>query len=166
MATAAAGITIKRSEAAESGFALMMEQLLRQSLEDSEERRRRARTLRGSIAMSAVDYDQTVTIEFAKDYITILDGSVEPLDASIAAPYRTLMALIQGDESPLAAHIAGRIRVRSSFRKPFFPLHVHNLMKLERERQEATRGIIGDVAAAAIVGTALVAVVAIVFAAP
>lgn len=165
MAEAAAGITIKRSEDAESGFALMMEQFLRQSLEDSQERRRRAKTLRGSIAMSAVDYDQTVTIQFAEDYIAILDGSVEPLDASIAAPYRTLVALMQGDESPLAAHIAGRIRVRSSFRKPFFPLHVHNLMKLEKERQGDGRGIVGDVAAAAIVGTALVAVAAVVFAA-
>lgn len=164
MATAAARITIKRSEDAESGFAQMMEQFLRQSLEDSDERRRRARTLRGSIAMSAVDYGQTVTIEFARGDIAILDGSVEPLDASIAGPYQTLVDLIQGDDSPLAAHIARRIRVRSSFRKPFFPLHVHNLMKLEQERQEARRGIIGDVAAAAIAGTALVAVVSIVFA--
>jgi putative sterol carrier protein len=160
--TAAIAPCIERSDLAESGFARIVEQFLRQSLEDSDDKRRRARALRGRLAMTASDYEQTITLAFAGDSIAILDGALPPLDATISGPYQTLVNLLRGEDSPLLAHLRRRIRVRSNLRKPFFPLHVHNLMKLDEEAEEASGArLFAGVREAAIVGTALVAAFAL-----
>lgn len=129
-------MTVRRDESARSGFAHIIEQFLEQNFEESESRCRRARQLRGRFSMIASDYDQAVTLVFAGDEVRILDGVQSPVDASIDGPYETLIGMIQGEVSPLVAHLKGQIKVRSSLSRPFFPLHVHNLMKLEPEGAE------------------------------
>jgi putative sterol carrier protein len=160
MAAAAEAVAVTRSEEATSGFAMIVEQFLTQSLEDSEDRRQQARRLRGRIAMTAEDYDQAVTLVFEEQRISILEGPVAPLDASIRGPYETLVDLIQGDDSPLLAHLRGRVRVRSSLKKPLFPLHVHNLMKLDKEEEAGEANLFAGVREAAIAGVAVVIAVA------
>ena len=155
MATSAAAIPVQRAETAESGFAMIVEQFLRQSLDESEEKRHRAARLRGRMAMTASDHGYTVTLVFTEEGISILDGGEEPLDASIAGPYQTLVDLIQGVDSPLKAHLGRRIKVKSRPRKLLFPLHVHNLMKLEREEQAGGAGTFAGVREAALAGAAL-----------
>jgi hypothetical protein len=148
---------------AESGFARIIEQYLGQNLEELAHRRRAAARLRGRIAMTAADKGYTVTLAFYGDEIDIHDGVLEPLDASISGPYETLVALIQNEANPLVEHLRRRIQVRSSLSKPFFPLRVHNLMKLpvEGERESWLPGrlgfglIAGTAAAAAIVALVL-----------
>lgn len=159
MAAVAHAVAVTRSEDATSGFAQIIEQFLTQSLEDSDDRQQRARRLKGRIAMTAEDYRQAVTLVFNGRAITIQEGQVEPLDASIRGPYQTLVRLIQGDDSPLRAHLRGRVRVRSSLKKPLFPLHVHNLMKLDKEEQAEEGNMFAGVRDAAIVGAALVVAV-------
>lgn len=160
MAVVAADVKVRREEAAASGFAMIVEQYLSQSLEESEEKRHRASKLSGRIGMMAADYEQAVTLVFKGPEVEIVDGLSEPLDASITGPYQTLVDLIQGDDSPLRAHIRRRIRVRSSLNKPFFPLHVHNLMKLETE---AEGSFVSDVASLAAVSAVLIGAAAAVF---
>lgn len=161
MATVTAPITVQRAEAAESGFAMIIEQFLQQSLDESAEKRRRAAKLRGRMSMTASDHDYTVTLVFTEDGISILDGGAEPLDASIAGPYQTLVDLIQGDDSPFKAHLGRRIKVKSQPRKLLFPLHVHNLMKLEKEDEPSPSSIFAGVRDAALLGGALVIAVAL-----
>jgi hypothetical protein len=126
-------IRVKLAEGAESGLANIVQQFLEQSLDESEAKRRRARRLRGRVAMTAADHEVTVTLDFRGEEIVIFDGAQEPLQASIAGPHRALVGLLQGEGNPLMEHLRGRLRVRSSLRKPFFPLQVHNLVKLSPE---------------------------------
>lgn len=160
MATVADAIPVQRDESAESGFAMIVEQFLSQSLAESEDKRSRAARLRGRMAMTASDHGYTVTLVFAKGGISILDGGAEPLDASITGPYETLVDLLQGDDSPLRAHLGRRIKVKSRPRKLFFPLHVHNLMKLEKETGV---NFLSDVRDPAIVGGVVVGLTAALF---
>src|SRR3972149_5059297 len=88
---------------------------------------------RGRRAMPADDYGTSVTVEFRWHEIAIWDGERPPLDASIVGPYRGLTRLLQGETNPLVEHLRGRLRVRSTLRKPLFPFHVHSLMKLPPE---------------------------------
>lgn len=161
MATVAEPIPVQRDESAQSGFAMIVEQFLSQSLTESDDKRRRAARLRGRMSMTASDHDYTVTLVFAEGSISILDGGAEPLDASIAGPYQTLVDLIQGDDSPLRAHLGRRIKVKSRPRKLLFPLHVHNLMKLEKENEPSPSSIFAGVRDAALLGGALVIAVAL-----
>jgi putative sterol carrier protein len=161
MAAIAGTIAVRRAESADSGFASIVEQFLQQSLDESEVKRRRAARLRGRIAMTASDYEQSVTLVFGEGDVAILDGAVDPLDARIVGPYQTLVDLIQGDASPLMAHLRRRIRVRSRKRKLLFPLHVHNLMKLEKEEQPS--GLFAGVRDSALAGAALVIAAALLF---
>lgn len=156
MATTAAAIPVRRDETAQSGFAMIVEQFLQQSLDESADKRRRAARLRGRMAMTASDHGYTVTLVFEQQGISILDGGAEPLDASIVGPYQTLVDLIQGDDSPIKAHLGRRIKVKSRLRKLFFPLHVHNLMKLDNEEQSDHSGLFAGVREAALVGGSLV----------
>jgi hypothetical protein len=126
-------------DGAESGLAHIVHQYLEQSLEESEPRRRRARGLRGRVAMTASDHEVSVTLDFRGEEIVIFDGAQEPLQASIAGPNMALVGLLQGEGNPLVEHLRGRLRVRSSLRKPFFPLQVHNLMKLPPEERGQRR---------------------------
>ena len=130
---AAVPVQVRLAEGAESGLANIVQQYLEQNLEESEQRRRRARGLRGRVAMTASDHEVTVTLDFRGEEIVIFDGAQEPLQASIAGPNRALVGLLQGEGNPLVEHLRGRLRVRSSLRKPFFPLQVHGLMKLPPE---------------------------------
>jgi len=132
-------VTVRLAEDAESGLANIVQQFLEQSLEESEPRRRRALRLRGRIAMTAADHEVTVTLDFRGEEIVVFDGAQEPLQASIAGPHRALVGLLQGEGNPLLEHLRGRLRVRSSFRKPFFPLQVHNLVKLPPEERGQRR---------------------------
>jgi putative sterol carrier protein len=134
----APAVPVRLAGGAESGFARIVCQYLEQNLEESDARRRRAARLRGRVAMTASDHEQTVTLVFAGDEVEVLDGAQEPLDAAIAGPYDTLVRLIQGEASPLLEHLRRRIRVRSRLKSPFLPLHVHNLMKLAPPGETAT----------------------------
>jgi putative sterol carrier protein len=161
MAVSAGTIPVRRVETAESGFAMIVEQFLQQSLDESADKRRRAARLRGRMAMTASDHGYSVTLVFAADGITILDGSEEPLDAAIVGPYKTLVDLIQGEDSPIRAHLGQRIKVKSRPRKLFFPLHVHNLMKLDKEGHSDPSSLFVGVREAALIGGSLVIAVAL-----
>ena len=128
--SAPAQIDVRLDEAAESGLANMMAQLLRQNLEEDAGKRRLASRLRGRLAVTATDYEATVTVEFAPSGIEIRDGLAEPVDATISGPQRRLTKLLTGELSPLWEHMRGRLHTSSSIRKPFFPLRVHSLMKV------------------------------------
>lgn len=160
MAVAAEPVAVQRSEEATSGFAMIVEQYLTQSLQDSDERMQRARQLNGRIAMTAEDYEQSVTLVFEGRAVTIEEGQMAPLDASIRGPYQTLVDLLQGEDSPLRAHLGGRVRVRSSLKKPLFPFHVYNLMKLDEEEEAAEANMFAGVRDAAVAGCTLVLAVA------
>ena len=144
-------VRVRLADGAESGLANIVQQYLEQNLEESEQRRRRALGLRGRVAMTAADHEVTVTLDFRGEEIVIFDGAQEPLQASIAGPNRALVGLLQGEGNPLVEHLRGRLRVRSSLRKPFFPLQVHGLMKLppeERGRRSAlSYGLVAGVVA-------------------
>ena len=126
-------VPVRLVDGADSGLASIVQQYLEQDLAEFADKRRLARRLRGRLAMTAKDYDTTVTVEFRGDEIAIWDGERPPLDASIVGPYRGLTRLLQGRANPLVEHLRGRLHVRSSLRRPFFALHVHNLMKLPPE---------------------------------
>jgi hypothetical protein len=130
---------VRLADGAESGLANIVRQFLEQNLDESEQRRRRARRLRGRIAMTAADHEITVTLDFRGEEIVIWDGEQGPLQASIAGPYQALVKLLQGEGNPLLEHLRGRLRVRSSLRTPFFPLQVHGLMKLPPEARDQQR---------------------------
>jgi hypothetical protein len=106
--------------------------------------------------MTAADHEITVTLDFRGEEIVVWDGECGPLQASIAGPHRALVGLLQGEGNPLLEHLRGRLRVRSSLRKPFFPLQVHGLMKLPPEERGQRRTlsyvlVAGVVAAMAVV---------------
>ncbi|MDO8616296.1 MAG: hypothetical protein Q7T33_11280 [Dehalococcoidia bacterium] len=158
---AAPAVRVRLADGARSGLASMVQQFLEQDLTDFEGKRRRASRLRGKLAMTAVDHEVTVTLEFAGDQISIWDGERAPLDASIAGPYRSLVGLLQGESHPLVEHLRGRLRVRSSLRKPFFPLRVHGLMKLPPvEREARARPLWAYAAAAGLAAAAISGAVA------
>ena len=132
-------VRVRLADGAESGLANIVRQYLEQNLDESEQRRRRALGLRGRVAMTAADHEMTVTLDFRGEEIVIWDGECGPLQASIAGPHRALVGLLQGEGNPLLEHLRGRLRVRSSLRKPFFPLQVHGLMKLPPEERGQRR---------------------------
>jgi hypothetical protein len=152
---AATAVRVQLAEGAESGLANIVQQYLEQNLEESEQRRRRALGLRGRVAMTAADHEITVTLDFRGEEIVIWDGEQGPLQASIAGPHRALVGLLQGEGNPLLEHLRGRLRVRSSLRKPFFPLQVHGLMKLPPEERGRRR------ARSYVLATGLVALLAV-----
>jgi putative sterol carrier protein len=129
-------VAVRLKDGAESGLASIVQQYLEHDLAEFADKRRLAQRLRGRLAMTADDYGTAVTVEFRGDEIAIWDGERPPLDASIAGPYRGLTRLLQGETNPLVEHLRGRLRVRSTLRKPLFPFHVHSLMKLPPERGE------------------------------
>ena len=130
-------VRVRLAGGADSGLANIVQQYLEQDLAEFEDKRRRAARLRGRMAMTASDHDATVTLEFGGGDIAIWDGARPPLDASIVGPHRALVRLLQGEANPLLEHLRGRLRVRSSLRKPFFPLRVHSLMKLPPESKSS-----------------------------
>lgn len=132
-------VRVRLGEGAESGLAHIVQQYLEQSLEESEARRRRALRLRGRVAMTATDHQITATLDFRGEEIVVWDGEHGPLQASIAGPHRSLVGLLQGEGNPLLEHLRGRLRVRSSLGKPFFPLQVHRLMKLPPDERGQRR---------------------------
>ena len=149
-------VRVRLADGAESGLANIVQQYLEQNLDESEQRRRRALGLRGRVAMTASDHQIAVTLDFRGEEIVIWDGEHGPLHASIAGPNRALVGLLQGEGNPLIEHLKGRLRVRSSLRKPFFPLQVHGLMKLPPEEPGQRRAlgyvlVAGVVAAMAVV---------------
>jgi len=134
-----AAVRVCLADGAESGLANIVCQFLEQDLGEFENKRRRAARLRGRVALTASDHETAVTLEFKGDEIIIWDGERPPLDASIAGPNQALVRLLQGEGNPLLEHLRGRLRVRSSLRKPFFPLQVHGLMKLPPEERDRRR---------------------------
>jgi hypothetical protein len=126
-------VAVRLEDGAESGLASIVQQYLEQDLAEFAGKRRLAQRLHGRLAMTADDYGTSVTVEFRGDEIAIWDGERPPLDARIVGPYRGLTRLLQGETNPLVEHLRGRLHVRSTLRKPFFPFHVHSLMKLPPE---------------------------------
>jgi hypothetical protein len=144
-------LPVRLADGADSGLASIVQQYLEQDLEEFADKRRLASRLRGRLARTAADSETTVTVEFSGGEIAVWDGERPPLDASIVGPYRGLTRLLQGQANPLVEHLRGRLRVRSSLRRPFFPLRVHSLMKLPpEERARRTAGAWALAAAAAI----------------
>ena len=115
---------------ASSGLALMTSQYLEQILAGAPTKQRRARSLRGRLALEATDADVTITVSFRGDRIDIEDGAVPPLDAYVGGPYIALTNLLAGRANPVIEHLRGRLRVRSSLRRPFFPYRVYSLLRL------------------------------------
>ncbi|HYB90411.1 MAG TPA: SCP2 sterol-binding domain-containing protein [Candidatus Binataceae bacterium] len=130
-----ATIEVRLADDATSGFASIVQQFLEQQLAESQSRRRRAARLRGRLGLTATDYHASVTVDFGNEGIVVCDGEAEPLDASIAGPYKSLTELLQGRSNPLVEHLRGRLRVKSHLRNPFLPYRVHRLLKLSPERQ-------------------------------
>jgi putative sterol carrier protein len=157
--TVPAPARVRVDPAATSGLADMVRQLLEQNLGESEARRRRARSLTGTIVLNASDYGSVVTVAFVGGEITISDGAEASADASISGPYATLVDLLQGDTHPLAEHLRGRIRVRSSLRRPFFPLRVQSLMTVKPEPAFGRRWIVALAALGLVAGVAAFALV-------
>jgi len=133
MISADSKLEVLLAEGSTSGLASIVQQFLEQQLADSVSRRRRAGRLRGRLGLTATDYRASVTVDFRGDQIAVCDGSAEPLDASIAGPYRSLTELLQGRSNPLVEHLRGRLKVTSRLRNPFLPFRVHRLMKLARD---------------------------------
>ena len=151
-------VPVRLANGADSGLASIVHQYLEQDLAESADKRRLAQRLHGRLVMTAQDYDTSVTLEFRGDEITIWDGERPPLDASIVGPYLSLTRLLQGKTNPLVEHLRGRLRVRSSLRRPFFPLRVHSLMKLPPEegaRRPARAWIMAAAGGAVAVGGAI-----------
>ncbi len=121
---------VRLADGATSGLASIVQQFLEQQLAESERRRRRAARLRGRLGLTATDYRASVTVDFRGNEIAISDGDAGPLDASIAGPYKSLTALLQGRINPLFEHLRGRLKVRSRLSNPLLPFRVHRLMKL------------------------------------
>ena len=140
-------IEVRLAEGTGSGLAQIVRQLLEQDLAEFENKRQRAARLRGRVAMTDSEHDVTVTLDFRGDRIVICDGAEEPVDASIAGPHRELVGLLQGRTSALGSHLRGRLRVRSSWRRPFLPLRVHRLMRLASEPKQRPRTRIYAIAA-------------------
>ena len=130
MTLATEPVPVRLADGAESGLARIIQQYLEQDLADFEKKRRRATRLLGRVVMTASDHETTVTLDFKGDEILIYDGERAPADASIAGPHKALVRLIQGETNPLREHLRGRLRVRSSLRRLFFPLRLHRFMKL------------------------------------
>jgi hypothetical protein len=139
------------AEGTGSGLAHIVLQFLEQDLTEFESKRKRAARLRGRVAMTDSEHDVSVTLDFRGDRIVICDGAEEPLDASIAGPHRELVGLLQGRTSALGSHLRGQLRVRSSWRKPLFPLRVHRLMRLASDSTGPRRAWAYAAAAALIV---------------
>lgn len=136
------------AEGTGSGLAHIVLQLLEQDLAEFESKRQRAARLRGRVVMNDSEHDVTVTLDFRGDRIVIRDGAEEPVDACISGPHRELVGLLQGRTSPLGSHLRGRLRVRSSWRRPLLPLRVHRLMRLAPEPTGSHRTWIYAIAAA------------------
>jgi putative sterol carrier protein len=115
---------------ASSGLGLMTGQYLEQILDESPAKQRRARSLRGRLALEATDAGVTITVSFRGDRIDIEDGAVPPLDAYVGGPYVALTDLLAGRANPVMEHLRRRLRVRSSLRHPFFPYRVYSLLRL------------------------------------
>jgi hypothetical protein len=115
---------------ASNGLALMTAQYLEQTLADAPAKRRQARKLRGRLGLEATDYEVVITISFRGNEIDVQNGAVPPLDAYIAGPYLSLVGLMGGRANAIVEHLRGRLRVRSSLRRPFMPYRVFNLLKL------------------------------------
>ena len=124
-----AAVRVRLLEAS-SGLALMTGQYLEQILAATPARQRRARSLRGRLALEATDADVVITVSFRGDRIDIEDGAVPPLDAYVGGPYIALTELLAGRANPLIEHLRGGLRVRSSLRRPFFPYRVYGLLRL------------------------------------
>ncbi len=126
-------IKVRLADDATSGFASIVQQFLQQQLAESAKRRTRAKCIRGRLGLTATDYETSVTVDFRGNEVMVSDGSVEPLDASIAGPYKSLTRLLQGRSNPLIEHLRKNLKVRSRLDNLFFPLRVHRLMKLAPE---------------------------------
>ena len=126
-------IKVRLADDATSGLASIVQQFLHQQLAESSKRRKRASRMRGRLGLTATDYESSVTVDFCGEEIIVIDGSVEPLDASIAGPYKSLTKLLQGRSNPLVEHLRRHLKVRSRLGNLFFPLRVHRLMKLTPE---------------------------------
>jgi predicted lipid carrier protein YhbT len=129
-------VPVRLADGAESGLARIVQQYLEQDLAEFESKRRRARRLRGRVAMTASDHETTVTLDLRGTEIVIFDGEPGPVDASITGPHQALVRLIQGRTHPMVEHIRGRLRVRSRMRRLFLPLRLHGLMKLMPEGKD------------------------------
>jgi len=126
-------IKVRLADDATSGFASIVQQFFQQQLAESLKRRTRATRMRGRLGLTATDYETSVTVDFRGEEIVVSDGSDEPLDASIAGPYKSLTKLLQGRSNPLLEHLRRHLKVRSRLGNLFFPLRVHRLMKLAPE---------------------------------
>jgi hypothetical protein len=120
---------VRVAEGAESGLAVLVAQYLEQVLADGGAARR-ARAVRGRIAVTASDRGASVTLDFDRGDIVVCDGVREPVDAAVAAPFGALLALLRGEGHPVRDHLRGRLRVRVAPRRLLLPLRVHRLMRL------------------------------------
>ena len=129
-------VEVRLAQDASSGFASIVQQFLAQQLAESGKRRARAARIHGRLGLTATDYRTSVTVDFRGNEISISDGSAEPLDASIAGPYRSLTELLQGRTNPLVEHFRGRLKVTSRLRNLLLPLRIHRIIKLTPSGRE------------------------------
>jgi hypothetical protein len=125
----AADARVRVAEGASGGLAALVAQYLEQVLENADTARR-ARAMRGRIAVTASDRGTSVTLQFDRGDIVVSDGVAEPVDAAVAAPFPALLDLLRGEGHPVRDHLRGRLRVRATPRGLLLPLRVHRLLRL------------------------------------
>ena len=123
---------VRVEDGASSGLAALLAQYLTQILEDAEVARR-ARSLRGRIAVTARDHGASVTLDLRGHEIVVREGVAEPVDGAIAAPFAALLELLRGEGHPLRDHLRRRLRVRVTPRRLLLPLRVYRLLRLRPE---------------------------------
>jgi ubiquinone biosynthesis protein UbiJ len=116
-----------------SGLAHILQQFLEQTLEDSPEKRRLARRLRGeAIFRAAEDPAIQVRMRFRGDGIELSDVGEDQTvgTASVTADFLTIAHLTSGQESPFALIATRKLRVRFRASEIHFLLQMLALMRI------------------------------------
>ena len=79
--------------AEDNGFAPMLATLLRQNLDDHEDKQRVAGRMRGRIALVITDLSMAVTLEFTGGWVRVHGGVVGIPDVTVRAPSEFIMKM-------------------------------------------------------------------------
>jgi len=128
---AAIPVVLENAEAA-SGLALMLQQFIEQTLSESPDKQRRARSLRGdALFRAAEDENVCVHIAFRGDRVELRDtgGSVAAGTAAVTADFLSIAHLTSGQSSPLALYAQRKLRAHFRLRQLPFLLNMLRFMQ-------------------------------------